>query len=166
MYFELRILTENDKNIIEHFFEEASDYAIIESGESNPQLECESLLNDLPPEKTKSDKFVYGIFNDKSILIGLVDLLKDFPTKGEFMLGLLEFVPEVRHQGLGKAVHEILVEKVRHLGANSLRIGVLEVNIAALKFWKSLGYIKFKETELEFGSKRQKIDVMRLNLKD
>ena len=64
------------------------------------------------------------------------------------MLGLLEFVPEVRHQGLGIAVHEILVEKVRHLGANSLRIGVLEVNIAALKFWKSLGYIKFKETEL------------------
>ncbi|EQC89992.1 hypothetical protein LLT7_03240 [Lactococcus cremoris subsp. cremoris TIFN7] len=51
MYFELRILTENDKNIIEHFFEEASDYAILESGESNPQLECESLLNDLPPEK-------------------------------------------------------------------------------------------------------------------
>lgn len=89
MYFELRILTENDKNIIEHFFEEASDYAILESGESNPQLECESLLNDLPPEKTKSDKFVYGIFNDKSILIGLVDLLKDFPTKGEFMLGCL-----------------------------------------------------------------------------
>ncbi|WP_259768340.1 GNAT family N-acetyltransferase [Lactococcus lactis] len=82
------------------------------------------------------------------------------------MLGLLEFVPKVRHQRLGKAVHKILVEKVRNLGVNSLRIGVLEVNIAALKFWKSLGYIKFKETELDFGSKKQKIDVMRLNLRD
>ncbi|MCU5754422.1 GNAT family N-acetyltransferase [Lactococcus lactis] len=94
----------------------------------------------------------------------MIDLIKDFPTKGEFMLGLLEFVPAVRHQGLGKAVHKILIEKVRDLGAKSLRIGVLEVNNSAIKFWKSLGYIKFKEIEQDFGNKKQKIAVMRLKL--
>lgn len=164
MDFQIKILTENDRTIIEKFFEKASDYAILERGFSNPQLETESFINDLPPAKKLTDKFNYGIFDKNNNLVGVIDLIKDFPTKGEFMLGLLEFVPAVRHQGLGKAVHKILIEKVRDLGAKSLRIGVLEVNNSAIKFWKSLGYIKFKEIEQDFGNKKQKIAVMRLKL--
>ena len=100
----------------------------------------------------------------KNGLIGLIDLVKDFPTKSEYMLGLLEFLPAVRQQDLGKAVHQILLEKVRDLGAKSLRIAVLEVNLPALGFWKSLGYYKIKEAEKIFGNKKQKLLVMRLDL--
>ena len=164
MDFSLEILSEHHKAEIEAFFEQASDYALLESGVSNPQSEATDLLYSLPEEKTEKDKFVYGVFDETHQLIGVVDLIKNFPEKGEVMLGLLDFIPRVRHQGLGQAVHQVLVEKVKLAGGQSLRIGVLQENAAALRFWKALGYQKFKEVMMTFGAKTQKVDVMRLKL--
>ena len=65
MNFQLRALKESDEKIIEHFFEKSSDYAILESGLSNPPLEAQSFLYELPPEKDKADKLSYGVFDEK-----------------------------------------------------------------------------------------------------
>ncbi|AYG00566.1 GNAT family N-acetyltransferase [Lactococcus allomyrinae] len=164
MNFSLKILSEHHKAEIEVFFEQASDYAILESGFSNPQSEAMNLLHDFPDGKVEQDKFVYGVFSQTNELVGVVDLIKDFPENNEWMLGLLDFIPSVRHQGLGKEVHQLLVEQVKSAGGKSLRIGVLHKNTTALRFWKGLGYQKFKEVMMTFGAKIQKVDVMRLKV--
>ena len=48
---------------------------------------------------------------------------------------------------------------------DSLRIGVIEENINGFNFWKTLGYKKIKECNMEMGTKTNKVYVMTLQLK-
>lgn len=164
MNYLLKSLSEKNQDEIEEFFTQANDYAIFESGKSQPDSETKNLLTALPVGKEKSDKIVLGIYGESAELIGVIDLIKNFPTQGEWMLGLLDLIPAVRKQGLGKKVHQDLVNLAKSKGATSLRIGVLQGNGAALRFWSSLGYQQIKETTLVFGNKTHQVKVMRLNL--
>lgn len=164
MNYLLKGLSEKNQKEIEEFFTQASDYAIFESGKSQPDSEARNLLNDLPDGKEKGDKIVLGIFGENAELIGVIDLIKNFPTQGEWMLGLLDLIPAVRKHGLGKKVHQDLVNLAKSEGATSLRIGVLQGNGAALRFWSSLGYKKIKESTMVFGNKTHQVEVMILKL--
>lgn len=163
--FVLDKLNLQNKEALAQMFAKASDYAQLESGISDPKKESLAVLTDLPAGKSQEDKEVLGVFNPQGELVGVVDLVRDFPQKSEWMLGLLELIPEARGKGLGKNIHAALVKKVLAGSGKSLRIGVLQVNLAALNFWKSLGYEKIGHTQQTFGEKVQEIEILRLNLK-
>ena len=118
----------------------------------------------LPPGKNYAVKFVLGIFKDKNELLGIIDLVKNFPVEGEWMLGLFYLDPEERGQGLGKLVHQTLVQWAEKFGAKSFRIGVLEENYQGRNFWSGLGYRKIKESFKGSQQNGHLIQVMNLQL--
>ena len=103
------------------------------------------IFSDLPPGKNYEDKFVLGIYKNTNELIGIIDIIKNFPVDGEWMLGLLLIEPEERDNGLGKLIHKGLVQWAVKVGSKSFRIGVIEDNHKGKRFWSDLGYIKIKE---------------------
>jgi len=70
-----------------------------------------------------------------------------------------------RNKGIGKLVHNALIEMVLKSNGKSLRVGVVKENINGFNFWKNLGYKKIKETDVTLGDKVQKVYVMVLKLK-
>lgn len=86
--------------------------------------------------------------------------MKDFPDEGEWMLGLLLIEPKERSNGLGKLVHEALVQWAITLESKSFRIGVIEDNYKGKEFWSDLGYIKIKESTMFKPEKTHLINVM------
>lgn len=159
--YRVKSLCTDDCNIVEELCEKCSDYYILHDGILPSKEEIDEIFTALPPNKNYEDKFVLGIYKFDE-LIGIVDIIKNFPTVGEWMLGLMLIEPEARGNGLGKMVHKALVEWAKNLGAKSFRIGVIEDNCKGINFWSSLGYTKIKETNIGFKAKMHVVNVMRL----
>lgn len=95
----------------------------------------------------------------------MVDIFKNYPHKGTWMIGLLLLSPSERNKKLGKIIHEEVKNYALIQGANSFRIGVLEQNIRGLKFWKSLGYKEVKYTIIKIGNKESNLNILNLIIK-
>ncbi|MFC4652770.1 GNAT family N-acetyltransferase [Lactococcus nasutitermitis] len=159
-YF-LTELSKKDETEIVRFFAHSADFARLTSGKSEPEEDFLTLINELPEGKNPADKIVFGLVDKSGKVLAVIDLLRDFPEDGEWMIGLLEILPELRGKGLGKELHTEIVAFAKKAGAKSLRIGVFLDNPQALKFWESLGYQTFKQVKLTFGEKNHETAVMR-----
>lgn len=160
--YKIKSLTVANINLIESLCKKCLDYYILHDGILPSTQEPKEILTAIPPNKSYDDKFVLGIFNYTNELIGIIDIVKDFPVIGEWMLGLMLIEPEARGNGLGKIVHESLVGWAKNSGAKSFRIGVIEDNYKGINFWSSLGYTKVKEVNMDFKAKTNVVNVMRL----
>ena len=162
--YKSKVLTVENIKLVELLCEKCSDYYILHDGILPSTEEAKEIFTAIPPNKSYDDKFVLGIFNYNNELIGIVDIVKDFPIIGEWMLGLMLIEPKARGNGLGKVVHESLVKWAKNLGAKSFRIGVIEENCKGINFWNNLGYKKIKEVNMDFKAKKHVVNVMRLKL--
>lgn len=72
-------------------------------------------------------------------LVGIQEGVSDFPSPGEWYLGLMLLAPEVRGHGRGAAVIRAYEDWLRGQGARLLRLGVAEQNPDAHRFWTRVG---------------------------
>ena len=158
--YKIKSLTIDEQKMIEILNLKCSDYYILHDGVLASKKEALEIFNSLPPGKNYEDKFVIGIFKYGNELTGIIDIVKNFPDNGEWMLGLLLIEPEERGRGLGKLIHEALVQWAITLGAKSFRIGVIEDNHKGKKFWSEIGYIKIKEATVDKTKKTNVVNVM------
>lgn len=144
-------------NDIQELCEQCSDYFLMDQN-SRPSSDAgRRILESLPPQKGYSDKFVFGLYDGENILIGLIDIVKNYPSEGEWMLGFLLIHPQERNKGWGKLLHKGLINWIRSQKGDKLRIGVLKENQKAFKFWSSRGYKWIKETKLQRKGKQDKV---------
>ncbi len=156
-------LSLNDIESVEELCKECEDYFLLHNGTTHTRKDLEEIFTLLPPDKQLQDKFVLGIFY-KDCLIGIIDLIRDFPTVGQWIIGLLLLKKKERGKGIGKLIHRTLSEIVLNSSGEFLRIGVVEENINGLNFWKNLGYEKIKESEMKFENKLHTVYTMTLKL--
>lgn len=119
--YKIKILYENNHNIVEELCKKCSDYYVLHDGILPSKKEINEIFNTLPSNKNYEDKFVLGLYKFNNELIGIVDIIRNFPTIGEWMLGLMLIEPQERANGLGKIVHQALVGWAINLGAKSFR---------------------------------------------
>jgi ribosomal protein S18 acetylase RimI-like enzyme len=153
-----RKITIEDKDEVMHLFRECKDFFVLTEG-TKPD-ECDGFFYDLPPEKTIKEKYLYGVFDNNS-LIAAIDIVSNYPEEGEWIIGLLLIHPNTRGMGLGKELHNLIKRITINEGAEKLRIGVMEQNTDALTFWNKIGYKQTIVTEpRKFGIKDSKMVVM------
>jgi hypothetical protein len=121
------------------------------------------ILKELPPGKTSQDKIVMGVFEDAN-LIGVLDMVKDFPVKGELILGLLMFDPAMTGRGLRGKTHNCVIKWAANLHFEKLRIDVAGDNLESYEFWKNIGYTETKRVNLKLGNKDKEIVIMNYEL--
>lgn len=98
-------------------------------------------LENLPDGKTLEDKFVFGLYEDGTKeLVGVIDIVRNWPTRDEWIIGTFLLEPTRRNTGLGARVHRDLEQWVRGQGATGLRLVVQVQNPAGLRFWQRQGY--------------------------
>lgn len=162
--YEMKPISIDEIKIVEDLCQKCSDYFIIQEGISLFKENAKEIFESIPPNKSYKDKHIFGIFKNEKQLVGIIDIVKDFPIDGEWMLGLMVIEPSERSNGLGKIMHEKLVLWAASLGAKSFRIGVIKDNCKGYKFWYSLGYRKFNEVAIEFSHKTNVVNVMRYKI--
>ncbi len=155
-----RYLNVADASALQALFEACPDYYLLGTGGPPTPNAADEMYVELPPGKTLDDKFLLGLFDDAGCLHGVIDLIRDFPDTGRWYLGLFLLRPTWRSQGLGARVHEALLGWVRALGAQTLRLGVVERNWAAGRFWSRLGYQPIATTHTVVGTQDNQVIVM------
>ena len=125
---------------LQAFYEHCADYFELVTGQRPGPNEAESLLASLPRGKTHDDKFVIGLFDAPGHLIGVLDVIRDYPKPREWYLGLLMFAPDWRSRRLGERVYHRLEAWVREVGGEAIHLIVQEENPKALRFWQRMGF--------------------------
>lgn len=125
---------------LQAFYENCADYVELITGQPPGPNEAAELLSSLPRGKTQEDKFVIGLFDAPGHMVGVLDVVRDYPKQEEWYLGLLMLGPSWRGHGLGERVYKRLEEWVRACGGAAIHLIVQEQNPGALRFWQRMGF--------------------------
>lgn len=153
----------DDMESVDQLCNECEDYFLMVNGAVHTEEDTEEILTALPPEKELKDKFVLGIFYREE-MIGVIDLIKDYPVIDQWIIGLFLLKEKDRNKGIGKLVHDALIEVVLRDNGKSLTLGVVKENIKGLKFWENLGYKTIREADVTLKDKVKKAYVMAMDL--
>ncbi|MBC1474355.1 GNAT family N-acetyltransferase [Listeria grandensis] len=158
--YHVKFLTENDVALAEAVCAKCEDYFLMEQGSGATRENAHTIITEIPEGKTKHDKFVMAVLDEADKPIGLIDVVADFPRKGQWIIGLLMLIPEERESGFGKVLYKVIKDWATDGGADSLRIGVLDENAEAIGFWSHLGFEKEEEKQQTYGNKEHVVHVM------
>lgn len=162
--YEVKYLTSDNIPIVDQLVSECSDYYMIVNGTEPAFEDTLEILNDLPPGKVKEDKLVIGIFNQNK-LSALADVIKNYPCQDCWWIGLLLVTPAERRAGLGSRIYHALEKWTADLTAKEIRLGVVEKNEKAIKFWSVLGFnVIEKRPPVKFGLLEHNVLVMKRTL--
>lgn len=143
--WDLKLLNSDHANEIESFLGLFNDFFQLCEGKNGSGSE---ILNACPPSKdVHKDKFVVGLYDGHS-LIGLIDIIGDYPEKGIWTIGYLLIHPKYRNKGLGS---KFIKDLYKTLTPSKLRCIVQKQNVRALAFWKSNGFIVTAQKEEKLG---------------
>lgn len=135
----VRLLTPDDKKILQDLFKRCEDFHILSNGEPLEGHEAEEALVDRPPKQPLHDMYKIGLFSSEN-LIGFFDVARDYPEQNIWYLGLYLVDAKLRGQGIGHKVLVGLERWMREQGAKQVLLSVLEENQAALRFWQREGF--------------------------
>lgn len=142
----LRLIDDNEFEEVLELFQLCPDYFEMVEGSEASETSVVNYFEALPPDKTLEDKYSIGIY-EGGLLVGVVDLVKDFPEVGTWIVGLVIIKPAYRRIGLGTAIYHYIGEIAKQEEVSTLRVGVLTCNEGALLFTKSLGYQEAFKTD-------------------
>lgn len=137
---EARPLLPEQQPLLQALLQRCDDYHQLVYGAPARPDEADELVRGRPPQLRDEQKHLWGLFTPEGELGGAMDSLSDYPGPGEWYLGLLLLDPALRGGGRGRAMAQAYETYVRRAGGHALRIAVAEQNVAALRFWKRLGF--------------------------
>lgn len=133
-------LTGPDAADLQDLYERCTDFHELSEGvPTRPTAGAEELAA-LPPGKDPADKFSFGVYAAPRRMVGYLELMRDYPAASEWWIRLLMLDPAVRRGGLGGRICRAAAEWVGARGGTVIRIGVLEQNPDALRFWERQGF--------------------------
>ena len=163
--YSVHLLSIEDVKAIQALYDQCVDYMLLVDGRPAGKNAAEEEFQDLPPGKSIDDKFMFGITGAMNGLVGVLDILRDYPDEGTWWVGLLLLAPDIRSQGMGGKVLQGLTTYIKAHGGKAIMLGVVEENERAYQFWRKMGFEFVRETEpKQLGNKTQIVRVMRLNL--
>ncbi len=133
-------ITPEDMPALQALLECSADYYnLIENHAPGPDAAI-SLVNDGPPGWGMENKILIGIFSQGGTLVAVLEGMRHYPRQNIFWIGLLLVDPSRRGQGLGERIMTGFEGWARSQGARQIRLGVVDVNKKALRFWQRIGF--------------------------
>lgn len=138
----LRPIEPEDVEAVQSVIESDAGYVERVTGLPPGPADAQSLLLMRPPDLPEDHKVVYGVWCGAE-LVGLLDVLRGWPTAEVAHIGLLQVRGERQGRGIGRRTHELLLDEVSGWPEiRTLRIAIVATNASvAESFWRSLGYV-------------------------
>lgn len=158
----IKILTFQEEDELQLFLDVFENFFKKIEGE---KPSAKALLEACPALKTLEDKIVLGIYKKES-LVGLVDLIRNYPQNQVWTLGYFLIHPQARSQGMGSKFLEDLIHALRKNKVFTLRCGVQRENPRALHFWEKNGFLKIGEVQEKLGALTHQTFILEKQLKN
>ncbi|WNG21245.1 GNAT family N-acetyltransferase [Cystobacter fuscus] len=154
-----------DVECLQPLLEHCEDYHQVVYGRPATEDEARRMPSERPPGLTPEQPHLMALRDTHGRSVGVLEGLRDYPSPGEWYLGLLLLSPEVRGQGRGEAVLRAYVDWVRAEGGRLLRLAAVEQNEAGRRFWARMGFREEKWVgPLEQGLRMNRLVRMTMTL--
>jgi GNAT superfamily N-acetyltransferase len=160
--YSVKLLKPENVGMLQNLYEQCTEFALLTDGQPPSSTAARDEFDAVPDGKTTEDKYILGLFDPKSELIGMIESLRHYPDNQTWWIGLMMLSPEQRGQGLGSEFYQAFEDWVSTQAVKQVSLSVVEVNKVGLQFWKSLGFEVIRKTEpRQFGNKTHAVYVMR-----
>lgn len=135
-------LTPRFAPLLQKFFNDNPAYFLATSGApASPDAAWEEITEPVPAEFSYTKKWVVGNIDTKGSLAAMANIITDLPVTAVFHVGT--FIVATAHHGkvLAQTLYRGLESWAVGNGAAWMRLGVVEGNIRAERFWVSQGFI-------------------------
>ncbi len=158
--FYARELHYDDKEELQTFCECHADYLELATGSRPDPSEASRLLTALPDGKTTDDKHLIGVFARAGGLVGVIDVIRDYPVMWEWLISLFVLDPDYIDQGLGRRVYMALEKWAARKGSHHIQIIVFEHDEWGYRFWAHLGFEPVDKATATQGEIRENVKVL------
>jgi GNAT superfamily N-acetyltransferase len=155
-------LGSGDEPLLQQFFEANPDYFIAVQGVPAASTEAhEEIHDELPPGWQFTRKWVLGYKSPDGSLAAMANVTTDMLAVGVWHIGL--FMVATSRHGSGDA--HVLISGLERWaadhGAEWLRLGVVQGNARAERFWERLGYVQARTRDgVQIGALTDTVRVM------
>lgn len=153
---------------VQRFFEANPEYFLRVGAQPPEADEARKEFDDRPPEGWSwRNRWFIRFLDGAGSIIGVADVVSDLVAEGVWHVGL--FVVATRMHGTGTAqdLYGGLEAWMRRGGARWLRLGVVESNAQAGRFWEKAGYAQVRTREgVEIGRQVNTLRIMTRPLAD
>ena len=160
----LNVIEISDAHVAElqRLFEANSEYSIAVNGEPpRPNDAREEIHGELPAGWSFSRKWLIGYVDASGAMLAMANVVSDLLAPTVWNIGLF-MVATARHgDGSSRIIYRGLEAWVGANGASWLRLGVVQGNVRAERFWERLGYVQVRiRSDVKMGRLTNTIRVM------
>lgn len=155
-------LGSGDEPLLQRFFEANPLYFLAVNGDpAGPGEAHEEIHGELPAGWPFTKKWVVGYLDTDDQVVALANVVSDLLAPGVWHIGT--FIVATSRHGSGEAqvLYCGIEDWARAKGARWLRLGVVQGNVRAERFWEALGYVETRtRAGVEMGRLTNTLRVM------
>jgi ribosomal protein S18 acetylase RimI-like enzyme len=161
-------LTPDQAPRLQRFLEANPEYYLaVNGGVPGPNEAHEEFELQLPAGWICEKKWLLGFIRDDGSMVGMADLISNLFTEGVWHIGLFIVATSLHGSGTAQALYGELESWMRSRGGRWARLGVVEGNVRAERFWERAGYVDVRRRlGIEMGNKVNNLRVMAKPLSD
>lgn len=155
-------LTSAQAPLLQRFFDDNPAYFLATSGEAaGPNEAIEEITGELPTGWSFTKKWVIGYQDPTGSLVAMANVVSDLLASSVFHVGTF-IVATARHgSGDAQALYRSLERWAVASGATFMRLGVVQGNARAERFWASEGYVRVRDRPgIPMGPRTVTVQVM------
>lgn len=155
-------LTPDRESDLQRFFEANPEYFFAVHGEpAGPNEAHEEIHGELPTGWSFTKKWLVGYLDAENSLVAMANVISDLLAPGVWHIGLFMVATSRHGTGEAQVLHQGLESWAVSNGASWLRLGVVQGNARAERFWQTLDYIEARTRGgVEMGRLTNTIRVM------
>ncbi|MDE2627075.1 MAG: GNAT family N-acetyltransferase [Burkholderiales bacterium] len=155
-------ITSADEPVLQCFFDANPQYFLAVQGQPAAADEAhEEIHGELPPGWRCTKKWLVGCVDAQGSLQAMANVVSDLLAPGVWHIGL--FIVATARFGTGdaQALYRGLETWASAEGANWMRLGVVQGNVRAERFWEALGFVQTRtRSGVEMGKLTNTLRVM------
>jgi GNAT superfamily N-acetyltransferase len=155
-------LTSAHQSTLQAFFEANPEYFLAAHGEpAGPNEAHEELLSELPLGWGFTKKWLVGYQTAEGNLAAFTNVTSDLLAPGVWHIGLFIVATSRHGTGEAQALYGALEAWAASNGAQWLRLGVVQGNVRAERFWRAMGFQQTRtRSHVEMGRLSNTLRVM------
>ena len=155
-------IVSGDLPALQRFFQANPEYHIAVTGDAPAPDEAQQEFESLPPPDWPFErKWLLRFDEDDGSMIGMANLISNLFVDGVWHLGLFVVATRFHGSGVAHVLYPALETWMRARGARWSRLGVVEGNTRAERFWARWDYVELRKRRgVEMGRKVNDVRVM------
>jgi GNAT superfamily N-acetyltransferase len=146
---------------LQRFFDANPEYFLLITGEpATPEEAHEELRGALPDGFSYTKKWILGFVDERDDIAGMANVISDLIAPHVWHLGLFIVATRLHGSGVAALLYAGLEAWIREAGAQWLRLGVVQGNDRAERFWERCGYVEMRVRQVEMGKRTNTVRVM------